>query len=1179
MRKPGIYKSKSLKPREKKRIVEVSRRRFTSPHLLTCQPTVRRNASVSLSPPFSDLHLSPHKSRMKRWLSVLFRRRLNRSSSVSASAATDRPRGTSALTDQSPETDIQIEAETPTMENVLLNFDFSEGLTAWNPNSCHAYVAADESGYINGVRPNSGSTYAIVTKRTQSWQGLEQNITDKITLDTKYIVSAYIRVAGEIHEPTTVVATLKLKNHDNSVSFLRVGMVSASKEDWVKLEGSFSLQNLLKRVVFFLEGPPPGIDLLIDSVTVSYKREPGAIRAANSSTSSLDNIIMNHDFSDGIKPWRPNCCHAYVASDWSGFVNGIKGHFGDNYAFVTKRTQQWQGLEQDITEKVKIGVKYFVFAHVRVNGEVNGPVEVRATIRLENFDSTTNYLFVGRVSSGKDNWEKLEGSFTLNTAPKCAVFYLEGPPPTVDLLIDCVKISCAGSNQLPEEKNPIVRNTEHESITQNPQFEHGLNHWTGRGCKILRNDSFGPASTVRPLRGKHFAVATQRWDTWNGIEQEITSKLQRKAVYTVKAIVRIGGSSNKSEVRITIWYKGKNGREEFKGIAKGQVSDKEWVHLEGKLLLFSEIQKAIIFLEGPPAGTDILVNSFTVARANKIFSAPPPSLQNIEHGVNLVHNTELNHGLSGWAPLGSCSLNVCTESPHMLPHMHPNHLAPYQQPLCNRYILCTRRTETWMGPSQVITDKLKLHLTYQVSAWVRVGPGGVNFQKVNVALSVDEQWVNGGTTDAGSDRWYEVRGSFRLEKKPSKVTVYVQGPAPGVDLCVMGLRIFPNNRKARFEYLKQKTDKVRKRDVILRFHGSNHINLTGALVKINQTYNSFPFGTCIGRYNIDHEDLADFFIKNFNWAVFENELKWYWTEAERGKINYNDSDYLLDFCQKHNKQVRSHCIFWEVEDSVQPWIKSVNNHDLKACVDNRLKSLLTRYRGKFRHHDVNNEMLHGSFFKDRLGADIWAYMFREAQKLDPSAVLFVNDYNVEDGCDPKSTPEKYIEQILELQERGANVGGIGVQGHITNPIGEIICDSFDKLSILGIPIWITELDVTAANEHVRADDLEVVLREAFAHPSVEGIVFWGFWELFMWRENAHLVDADGSVNEAGRRFLELKKEWLSNCDGNIDATGCFGFRGYHGGYNVEVILPSGERVCRSFVVDKGETPLVLSISL
>ena len=49
---------------------------------------------------------------------------------------------------------------------------------------------------------------------------------------------------------------------------------------------------------------------------------------------------------------------------------------------------------------------------------------------------------------------------------------------------------------------------------------------------------------------------------------------------------------------------------------------------------------------------------------------------------------------------------------------------------------------------------------------------------------------------------------FRSEKQPSKVTAYVQGPPPGVDLRVMDLQIYPVDRKARFEYLKEKTDKV-----------------------------------------------------------------------------------------------------------------------------------------------------------------------------------------------------------------------------------------------------------------------------------------------------------------------------------------------------------------------------------
>ncbi|KAL4289264.1 hypothetical protein AHAS_Ahas19G0368800 [Arachis hypogaea] len=111
------------------------------------------------------------------------------------------------------------------------------------------------------------------------------------------------------------------------------------------------------------------------------------------------------------------------------------------------------------------------------------------------------------------------------------------------------------------------------------------------------------------------------------------------------------------------------------------------------------------------------------------------------------------------------------------------------------------------------------------------------------------------------------------------------------------------------------------------------------------------------------------------------------------------------------------------------------------AVQNRLSSLLNRYKGKFRHYNVNNEMLHGSFYQDMLGAP---------------------------------------------------VGGIGIQGHIDSPMGPIVCSVLDKLETLGLPIWFTELDVSSRNEYVRADDLEVMMREAMAHPSVDGIMLWGF---------------------------------------------------------------------------------------
>ena len=311
---------------------------------------------------------------------------------------------------------------------------------------------------------------------------------------------------------------------------------------------------------------------------------------------------------------------------------------------------------------------------------------------------------------------------------------------------------------------------------------------------------------------------------------------------------------------------------------------------------------------------------------------------------------------------------------------------------------------------------------------------------------------------------------------------------------------------------------MRKRDVVLNFGSAAASGISGASVRVMQMDSSFPFGACINPSVIQNPAFVDFFTKHFDWAVFENELKWYHTEAQQGQLNYADSDALLDFCDRYGKPVRGHCIFWAVENTVQQWVKSLDKDQLTAAVQSRLQSLLTRYAGRFPHYDVNNEMLHGSFYRDRLGDDVDAFMFREAARLDPGAALFVNDYNVEGGNDPNATPEKYIEQIAALQQKGAPVGGIGLQGHVTNPVGEVICDALDKLSAAtDLPVWLTELDVCESDVDLRADDLEVVLREAYAHPAVEGVVFWGFMQGHMWRQDACLVNSDGTVNDAGER--------------------------------------------------------------
>nr|CAH60862.1 endo-1,4-beta-xylanase [Hordeum vulgare] len=549
-----------------------------------------------------------------------------------------------------------------------------------------------------------------------------------------------------------------------------------------------------------------------------------------------------------------------------------------------------------------------------------------------------------------------------------------------------------------------------------------------------------------------------------------------------------------------------------------------------------------------------------------------------------AQDVHMDGGLAGCAPFGSSTTTLSVHNEEETA-MLPITVAVGGNKPSGRYILVSGRADEKDGLCQAITTAaLKPRVTYRVAGWISLGARAARGATVRVNLGVsdddgngDESLVECGAVCAGSDGWTEIMGAFRLSTEPRSTAVYVQGAPAGVDVKVMDLRVFHADRKARFTQLKDKTDKARKRDVVLKLGAA-----TGAArVRVVQLDNSFPFGTCINTTVIQNPAFVDFFTNHMDWAVFENELKWYHTEAQQGQLNYADADALLDFCDRLGKRARGHCVFWSTDGVVQQWVKNLDRDQLRSAVQSRIQGLVSRYAGRFPHYDVNNEMLHGRFFRDRLGdEDVPAYMFKEVARLDPEAALFVNDYNVECGNDPNATPEKYADQVAWLQNCGAVVRGIGLQGHISNPVGEVICGALDRLAATGVPVWFTELDVCEADVGLRAQDLEVVLREAYAHPAVEGIVFWGIMQGKMWRKDAWLVDADGTVNEAGQMLMNLHKEWKTDARGNVDNDGNFKFRGFHGRYVVEVTTTvTGKEMLKTFTVEKGDnTPLLVDLA-
>ena len=326
--------------------------------------------------------------------------------------------------------------------------------------------------------------------------------------------------------------------------------------------------------------------------------------------------------------------------------------------------------------------------------------------------------------------------------------------------------------------------------------------------------------------------------------------------------------------------------------------------------------------------------------------------------------------------------------------------------------------------------------------------------------------------------------------------------------------------------------------------------MPGAKVTVRQMAHAFWFGTAVSSHMLnstlssaDKDKYLAVLKDNFNSAVHENAMKWHSTEKTQGEITYQEADTVLKWCIDNGLRMRGHCVYWEVDEFVQNWIKQLDNQGLRRAVEARAMGLLTHYRGKITEFDVNNEMLHGDFYVKRLGESIHKEMFLWCKKANPDARLYVNDYGVLAGNDLA----RYEKQIESLLDHGTPIGGIGLQGHFGDKVDKgKVKRVLDSLSRFKLPIKITEFDMKTLDEDAKARGLEDLYRVCFEHPSVDGILMWGFWAKSHWLSSKRwgidgytaLWDKDWKPMPAAQAYRDLVfKEWWTNYEGTADEKG------------------------------------------
>ncbi len=226
----------------------------------------------------------------------------------------------------------------------------------------------------------------------------------------------------------------------------------------------------------------------------------------------------------------------------------------------------------------------------------------------------------------------------------------------------------------------------------------------------------------------------------------------------------------------------------------------------------------------------------------------------------------------------------------------------------------------------------------------------------------------------------------------------------------------------------------------------------------------FLIGVAINSRQIQEKDPVQSTLvkREFGILTAENDMKSMNIHPEADRYNFEIADRLIELAGKNKQLVHGHTLIWHSQ--LSPFFREIKDPEvMKAAFQEHISTIAGRYRGKIYSWDVVNEAVadNGDFrksvFLNVLGEDYLALAFKLAAQADPEAILYYNDYSL-------TNPAKrdgVIRMIKKMQESGAKIDGIGMQGHwgLESPTIQEIEESMLAYAALGVKVSITELDI------------------------------------------------------------------------------------------------------------------------
>ena len=261
----------------------------------------------------------------------------------------------------------------------------------------------------------------------------------------------------------------------------------------------------------------------------------------------------------------------------------------------------------------------------------------------------------------------------------------------------------------------------------------------------------------------------------------------------------------------------------------------------------------------------------------------------------------------------------------------------------------------------------------------------------------------------------------------------------------------------------------------------------------------------------------------FNIVVAEHEMKFDATEPNEGQFNYNNGDKMVKYAKANGMRVRGHALAWHSQ--VPGWVSQKygkNKKELLRVLKNHIEKVVGHWKGQIDEWDVVNEAISNnepqwrtySVWYEGIGPEFIDSAFVWAHAVDPDAELCYNDYNLEQGINPKAKAGFLLEQVKRWVANGIPIHCVGSQTHVEDTttdkhfIGspDSLRSLAKELAKLNVKLKITELDIGfKSGINVSKSDLErqgqtfrqyldIVLEE----PNADTYLIWGVSDKWSW---------------------------------------------------------------------------------